>query len=553
MHLTPPFLRMNIQMNWEVNLKIEFPSSSILTMNTTDFQPQKRTLIKTLASGLMLTLPILNNPSVYAANSQNIFGLGVASGEPHPGGFTIWTRLLQEPNKGPLPANVPVRWEVSSDANFKSIVKQGQSIAEDAWGHSIHVDLVGLDSSKFYWYRFDAIGQQSAIGRTRTTPAIDKMETLNFVIASCQRWDQGHYAAWNHIVKEEPDLILFLGDYIYEYGPIAGRIRMHEGGRVTHLEQYRARYAQYKSDPALQAAHAIAPWMTIWDDHEVDDDYAALQGADLQIDFERQRNDAYQAYWENMPLPMSMRPRMISGHLEMTIFRRTQWGKLAKIHFIDDRQYRDPQVCPKPGKGGSNIVKRSECLPLQDTARSLLGMPQEQWLYRGWDLQRPWNLLAQQTLIAPLSWGSTSAPDFGSYWTDGWDGYPFARKRLLDSIAQQGVQGVVTLGGDVHAHFVTDLKANFEDTKSVTLATEFCGSSISSFGVDNATLQKIKPLSPHILYGRSDQRGYMSFTMTEKLLTARVMALQDVNDPRSTIETVASFVVDPMQAGAKVA
>ena len=523
-------------------------------MPTPDSSISKRHLLKALGGGVSLGLLGLQAPALFASTpSPSLFGLGVASGEPHPQGFTIWTRLSEDPNKAPLLANTPVRWEVSRDAQFKSIVRHGSSMAQASWGHSVHVDLVGLQPSTPYWYRFNALGEHSSTGRTRTTPRVDALEPLNFVIASCQRWDQGHYAAWKHIVKEEPDLVLFLGDYIYEYGPIEGRVRMHEGPRVTRLEQYRARYAQYKSDPALQAAHAIAPWMSIWDDHEVDDDYAGLQGADLQIDFQRQRNEAYQAYWENMPLPMSMRPRLINGNVEMTLYRRTDWGRLAKIHFLDDRQYRDPQVCPKPGKGGSNVVKRAECMALQDPTRTILGMQQEQWLTRGWDLQRPWNLVAQQTLMSPLSWGSTAAPELGSYWTDGWDGYPHARARLLDSIAQRKVSGVVTLGGDVHAHFVSDLKSNFDDPSSRTLATEFCGTSISSVGVDNALLQKLRPWSPHLKYARSDQRGYMSFSMTPQLLTARVMALADVNNPDSAIATAATYVVDPNLPGAQSA
>jgi alkaline phosphatase D len=536
-----------------------------LTMKTPFHEPQKRDLLKALASGLVLSAPIVHHTALWAQTTQSaqaaldpqdpqtLFGLGVASGEPHPQGFTLWTRLYRAAGMTPLAPEIPVRYELATDPQFKSIVRRGQSLSEGRWGHSVHVDLTGLKPSTPYWYRFDALGQQSPIGKTRTTPARDSLETLNFVIASCQRFDQGHYAAWKHIAKEAPDMVLFLGDYIYEYGPIEGRVRMHEGARVTNLAQYRERYAQYKRDPALQAAHAVAPWMSIWDDHEVDDDYAGLQGADLQDNFQLQRNAAYQAYWENMPLPMSMRPRLVNGNLEISITRRVPWGQLAQLHFIDDRQFRDPQACPKPGKGGSNVVKRSECPALEDSKRTLLGVEQEAWLYRGWDLERPWNLLAQQTLMAPLSWGPTQAPDLGTYWTDGWDGYPLARARLLESIKSQGVKGLVTLGGDVHAHFVTDLRAHVDDPQSLTLATEFCGTSISSVGLDNALLQKIKLLNPHIQYARSDQRGYMSFTLSEKLLTARVMALVDVNDPNSLINTAATYEVDPKKPGAQLA
>jgi alkaline phosphatase D len=183
--------------------------------------------------------------------------------------------------------------------------------------------------------------------------------------------------------------------------------------------------------------------------------------------------------------------------------------------------------------------------------RSLLGREQEKWLEQGWDLDRPWNLLAQQTLMARFTRSDPSAADQGSYWTDGWDGYPNARARLLDGIVQKQASGVVVFGGDVHAHYVADLKANFDNPRSATVATEFCGTSISSFGSNNATLQQSRPFNPHLKYARSDQRGYMSFTLTDRSLEARVMALDDVNLSDSAVQVVARYAVEPREPGAK--
>ncbi|HWH81801.1 MAG TPA: alkaline phosphatase D family protein, partial [Burkholderiaceae bacterium] len=382
------------------------------------------------------------------SDSAARFALGVASGQPHAAGMVLWTRLTG----AGLPERVPVQWEIARDEAFTDIAARGEEVAEAAWAHSVHAEPAGLAPARWYWYRFRALGRQSPAGRTRTAPAADADGgTLNFAIASCQRWDAGHYAAWRHLAAEDLDVVMFLGDYIYEYATSAKAVRPLEGGLVRTLEQYRARYATHKSDPALQAAHAAAPWLLIWDDHEVGNDYAGLQGQNLEPDFKAQRAAAYRAYWEHMPFPKAVRP----VDENMRIVSRVDWGRLARIHLVDDRQYRDPQVCPKPGKGGSNTVALRDCQALLDPKRTLLGTAQEQWLADGWDTARPWNLLAQQSLMSRWSWTDPAAGG-ATYWTDAWDGYPAARARLLDAVAKRAVPGLVVLGGDVHSNYVAD-------------------------------------------------------------------------------------------------
>jgi phosphodiesterase/alkaline phosphatase D-like protein len=350
-----------------------------------------------------------------------------------------------------------------------------------------------LQPARAYWYRFTALGQRSTTGRTRTAPAPDSVvRQLDFAIASCQRYDVGHYAAWGHAALEELDLLVFLGDYIYEYPTARNAVRPHQGGQVVLLDDYRKRYAQYKSDPALQAAHAACPWLVVWDDHEVDNDYAGLQGQRLQAAFAAQRAAAYQAWWEHMPVPKAWRP--LDGTLR--IYGSVDWGRLARFHLLDDRQYRDPQACPREGRGGSHTLPLADCAALADPKRTLLGTQQEQWLAGNWSLQRPWNLLAQQTLMSRFSWsdpGSSQTPG-GTFWTDGWDGYAPARQRLLDVVARQQVPGVVVLGGDVHAHYVADLKADFNDARAPVCATEFCGTSISSLGLPQDRIEAARAI-----------------------------------------------------------
>jgi alkaline phosphatase D len=284
--------------------------------------------------------------------------------------------------------------------------------------------------------------------------------------------------------------------------------------------------------------------LIVWDDHEVENDYAGLQNESLYAGFGAQRAAAYQAYWEHMPLPKAARP----VNAEMRIFGRLDWGRLARIHLLDDRQWRDPQACPKLLRGGSNTVPLKDCRELLDPKRTLLGATQERWLADGWDGARPWNLLAQQTLMARFSRDDAAAGG-GTYWTDGWDGYAPARNRLLGTVADKHVPGVVVLGGDVHANYVADLKADFDDPKSPVVASEFCGTSISSLGLAQAKVQAALPFNPHIKLGRSDRRGYMRFTLDDKQLQARLQVLDDGRDPASGIGTLARFVVEAGRPG----
>ncbi|HEV8689022.1 MAG TPA: alkaline phosphatase D family protein [Ideonella sp.] len=508
-------------------------------------EPSRRALLAAaLAAG---TLPAFLRHA-RAADAPR-FELGVASGFPRPDGLVLWTMLT-----GPgLPERAEVRWEIARDEAFRDIAARGSESAELAWGHSVHAEPAGLEPGRWYWYRFEALGARSAVGRTRTAPAPDAEAPLNFAIASCQRYDMGHYAAWRQLATEPLDLVLFLGDYIYEYPSSPLALRQHESGYLRTLADYRARYTTYQRDPLLQAAHAACPWLLVWDDHEVENDYAGRQGNALQGDFPTQRAAAYQAYWEHLPFPKALRPMTGSAGQEMRIYGAHDWGRHARILTLDDRQYRDPQACQPAGKGGSSTVALRDCPALADPRRTLLGEAQERWLAQAWSADKPWNLLAQQTLMARFAWSDPRGADGGLYWTDGWDGYAPARQRLLAPLAERRIGGAVVLGGDVHTHYVADLKADFGDPKSATLATEFCGTSISSLGLEQARIDAARALNPHIRYGRSDQRGYVAFTLDAKRLQAKLMAVVDARDPASRVDVAARFVVEAGRPGAQPA
>lgn len=475
------------------------------------------------------------------------FGLGVASGHPQPDSVLLWTRLTGLD----LPAQVPVHWQIAHDEAFNRIAAAGLETAEPGSAHSVHAEVAGLAAGRGYFYRFSALGQHSATGRTRTAPAPDAPATLHAVLASCQRWDHGLYAAWCDVAERAPDLVMFVGDYLYEYASPEGVVRAHEGPLLRTLDQFRARYAQYKSDPLLQAAHAAAPWLVVWDDHEVENDYADEDGSTLfGASLRRLRAAAYQAWWEHQPVPKAMRP----VGPDARIFHRLDWGRLARLHALDGRQYRDTHACRPLGRlGGASAVDAEACIQLQDPKRSMLGAAQERWLAEGWDTDRPWNLLAQQTLMARNSRMPVTEPvngrPGGRYWTDGWDGYPLARQRLLQGAADRRLGGAVVLSGDVHAFVVAELQADAFKADAPIVASELCGTSISSRGLPQTVMDRLRPYNPHLLHARSDQRGYLALKLDERELRADLMVVQDPLNAFSPVAVSARFVVEHGRPG----
>jgi alkaline phosphatase D len=502
---------------------------------------RRRLLGHALALGSLAGAP----PFLRHARAADVprFLLGVASGHPLPDSVVLWTRLMGLD----LPPEVSVRWQLAHDESFSTLAAEGQVSAQATWAHSVHVQPGGLQPGRWYFYRFIALGQASPVGRTRTAPAPDAPARLSAALASCQRWEHGHYAAWRHASRQAHDLVVFVGDYIYEYGSIATGVRQHGLPMARSLDQYRERYALYKSDPALQAAHAACPWLLVWDDHEVDNDYARDQSLGLSGPaFLALRAAAYQAYWEHQPLPPAWRP----AGPDMRIHHRLDWGRLARIHALDGRQHRDAQACPRLLRAvGSNIVDAADCPLLADPARSLLGPAQEQWLAEGWDTERGWNLLAQQTLMARLSRRTVATPGSGRYWMDGWDGYPQARRRLLDAARSRGVPNLVVLGGDLHAHYVADLKADFDDHRSAVVGSEFCTTSISSNGPPQLSVNRLLPLNPHLHHGRGDARGYVALALDARRLEASLVAVNRSDDPGSECGVQARFVVEAGRPG----
>jgi alkaline phosphatase D len=479
-------------------------------------------------------------PARFAGNP---FALGVASGYPYSGGMVLWTRLA-----GALdPVPVPVRWELAADESMRAIVASGSATADPAWAHSVHVEPKGLEPDRWYWYRFMAGDAVSPVARTRTAPRPDaEVAKLRFAFASCQQYEQGYYGAHRHIAADAPDLVAFLGDYIYESSWGKDKVRAHEAPEPYSLDEYRQRYALYKSDPDLQAAHAACPWIVTWDDHEVDNDYADDRPEDgmEREQFLVRRAAAYRAYYEHMPLPERMRPM----GPDLRLYTQVGWGQLGRFLILDDRQYRSWQACPRPKRrGGSNTVDIETCDALANPNRSMLGRAQERWLESALAESRArWNLIAQQTTMARFD----QKPGPGRRaWTDGWDGYPAARQRLLDFLHGRRIANPAVLGGDVEGVHVADLKLDFDDEKSPVVASEFVGTSITSQAWPQERLNQYLPDNPHMKLMDSRFRGYTRVEVTPSRMKVDLRTLESVRSRESPCTTLATYVVEDGKAG----
>ena len=480
------------------------------------------------------------------------FTLGVASGAPRPDGVVLWTRLAPLPlaGGGMEPVPVAVRWEVAEDEKFARIVAHGEASAEPQSAHTVHVEVEGLQPAREYWYRFMAGEEASPVARTRTAPTPGKGdERLRIALGSCQQYEQGWYVAHRHLAAEGVDVVAFVGDYIYESSWGKEHVRQHASGEPYTLAQYRDRYGQYKSDPDLQLAHAAAPWILTWDDHEVDNDYADDEAEDLEPDFLARRTAAYRAFLEHQPVRPSMLRALAGG--EYRIYDRHAWGSLALLHVLDDRQYRVHEVCHKPGRGGSNVVG-PECPERLAPGRTILGSAQERWLEEGFAASKAtWNVIVQQTLMA--SAGRPSSPQGPlQFWTDGWDGYPAARERLLETLVSTRARNPIVLGGDVHANYVADLRVHPERLETPIVASEFCGTSITSQGTRAETVQEIHAANPHIRFAESTRRGYVVIDLTRTGAEARLRVVDTVKESVSGISTRATFHVEEGRPGIQV-
>jgi alkaline phosphatase D len=501
------------------------------------------------AAGATSMLPLLRGRLLAQAAFQSYpFTLGVASGEPLPDGVVLWTRLAPRPFEGggmPM-ANAEVAWELAHDSGFKSIALKGTAIARPELGHSVHVELGGLEPGREYFYRFHAGQDVSQVGRTKTAPAAGaSVDQLRFAVCGCSQYEVGYFTAYRRIAEGNFDFVFHTGDYIYESrghdGRNQTRVRQHHGDEIYTLVDYRNRYAQYKSDRDLMAAHASAPFVVTWDDHEVDNDYAG--GRDERDTpssyFLLRRAAAYQAYYESMPLRESTLP---SGP-NMRLYRRLQFGRLIDLSVLDTRQFRSKQACG----GGS----KTGCAEALDPARTILGAEQETWLFGNLaDARATWTVIGQQ--VPTFARDNAATNPNGRFSMDKWDGYAAGRQRLYNRLVETKAPNPVFLSGDVHLHYGAELKLDFANPTSPTVGVEFTNTSVTSNGDGtdvSATWDRQRADNPHIKY-HSARRGYIACTATPQSMRADFKVLDKVTVPDQPARTGGSLIVEAGQRAA---
>ncbi len=513
--------------------------------------PRRRFLSLTgAAAGLAIagTLPGITTATASGVEKEDLrgypFTLGVAAGDPLPDAVVIWTRLALDPLApfgGMAARPVAVRWQVAEDERFRTIVRSGVAVARREASHSVHVDVRGLRPWRHYYYRFLVGGQASPVGRMRTAPAPwQSPASLAFAFASCQAYWDGFYTAYRDLAAHDHDVVFHLGDYLYEIGvgTDAGVRRQpvpDEFARETvTLDEYRGRYALYKSDPDLQAAHASAAWIVTMDDHEVENNWAGpiSQDAAPRDEFLVRRANAFRAWWEHMPVRVAQSP---SGP-DIRLYRRFQYGTLARFNLLDTRQYRDDQAAgdgtkaPNPGS--------------LDPNRTITGNDQERWLLDGMAQRSArWEVLAHQTAIAQLD---TKAGPEVLVPMDTWDGYVASRKRILGGAAERGVRNLVSIAGDLHRSVVSELRPDYADDASPVVGTEFVGTSISSAG-DGEDLDEggrtILAENPHVKFGNF-QRGYVRCEVDRARWVSDFRVVDRVTVPDGTVTSRVRLAVE---------
>ncbi len=475
------------------------------------------------------------------------FTLGVASGDPTPDSVVLWSRLaasvLQQ--AGLANETLAVTFEVAGSPDFSTVLRRGEIAATAELGHSVHAEIRGLESNRDYYYRWHAGNVTSPVGRTRTAPAADAdIEEFRFAFASCQQYEQGFYTAYRHMAEEQFDLIVHLGDYIYESSWGDKLVRHHEGPEIIALQDYRNRYNTYKSDPDIRQAHASAPWVVTWDDHEVDNNYAADIAEDDQTPEQllRRRMAAYQAFYEFMPIRL---PVGRQGP-NMPIHRRLRFGKLMEMSVLDTRQYRSDQAC---GDG-----RKTSCAEHQMSDRTLLGEAQRQWLFQHLaTADATWNVLAQQIMMAGLR--SVSAAGEQLWPMDIWDGYPDERRALLQHLDTVGTPNPVVLTGDIHSNWAANLHLDFDAPNSKIVGSEFVGTSITSGGDgedSNDYGRGLMANNPHVKFYNA-QRGYVAATLTPELWRSDYKVMPYVTQADAPLSIRKTFVTEAGNPGVQEA
>ncbi|MEU1083965.1 alkaline phosphatase D family protein [Streptomyces sp. NPDC005908] len=530
------------------------------TADTAALAPRRRTVVKAAAATAALAGPLAAALPARAAQRAPAFLHGVASGDPLPDGVLLWTRVTPTPEATPGSGAGPdteVRWTVARDSGFTDVVAQGSTLATAASDHTVKADIRGLRPATDYWFRFSADGTDSPAARTRTAPSDGTaVDGLRLGVVSCANWEAGHFAAYRHLAaRGDLDAWLHLGDYIYEYGTgeygtRGAVVRPHSPAHeIVTLADYRTRHARYKTDPDLQALHATAPVVAIWDDHEFANDAwsggAGNHTEGAEGSWAARQAAARQAYFEWMPV----RPAV-----EGTTYRRLRFGKLADLSLLDLRSFRSQQVSLGDGD-------------VDDPDRTLTGRAQLDWLKAGLSASdTTWRLVGTSVMISPFSVGSLPAsllkplakllglPQEGlALNTDQWDGYTDDRRELLAHLRAHAIRNTVFLTGDIHMAWANDVPVNAGTYPlSASAATEFVVTSVTSDNLDDivnapegtvsaVAAPLIRAANRHVHWVDTDRHGYGVLDLTAERAQMDYYVLSDRTEADSGARWVRSY------------
>ncbi|MEY2861748.1 MAG: hypothetical protein RL392_2206 [Pseudomonadota bacterium] len=480
----------------------------------------------------------------------NPFKLGIASGQPTSSSVVLWTRLLPaNPFSNPWGNRaVTVSWELAHDDKFGRVIQQGNVSALAELAHSVHLEVLNLQADQIYYYRFRVGGMYSPVGRTRTLPDATATNTpLKLAFASCQRYHSGTFDAYDFMLADNPDLVVFLGDYIYEGGAGMGESRGKPLKPAFKLSDYRELYELARSDPSLANMHAACPWLILWDDHEVTNDYA---GGEVRAGLDKGSLAklmamGFQAWYEHMPVSPRVLKDGVEGLLkngtELKLYETFSWGRLADLHLLDTRQYRSRQV----GCGFAGLFEPKDCTDYNNPARSMLGETQEAWLLN--QLQKAgetksgasWNLICQPLvftrLLFPVGAGRVNQ--------DNWDGYPVSRERILKACVEHQTKNPVIFGGDIHQNWASHVHTDPLTMQGPVVMPEFCSTSIATPSFGPLSAKEMKDLAPHCIYTDRHLRGYGLVELTASTMRVDFRVVGRNSEGSSQISSAATFTV----------
>lgn len=508
----------------------------------------------TAAAGMLVPSPSGAQPGPAKVAADPFKLLGVASGDPWATGVVLWCRPaldLSDTDRWGLAADsYRVTWEVrAADQPKGRPVRSGIAIATRAKGYAVHVEVGGLQPGRPYSYTF-RLGEFEASGLTRTAPAAHVMtQKLRFCFGSCAEYEYELYYAYDQMAAEKPDFIVWLGDYIYEEtydryfkpgapDPRARRLKFDRDQPLRTLAQYRRRYAEHKTDTMLQRAHAAAPWIATWDDHEVANDYAGGNSAIAdEKDFVARRIAAYRAFFENMPIRLSVLP-VREGRRQL--YRNLNFGRLLNLSMLDERQYRDPQACRFDGKSGGKNIALADC-PQLESNRSILGTAQERWIAAQLGAsQSRWSVLAQGVMLAHLETRNEAKPKGRTdphMWNDTWSGYLPARQRMIELAANHRAKNPIVLGGDIHSHFVNRVFRDWRKPGTDLVMPEFVTAAVSSFVRDLTSIVSDEANKDVVAFYDKSHHGYVSCEVTPEAFEATMVRIVDKDRTAGTCKT----------------